>query len=77
MQTQRRLLILSMGPFPTPEHTQVEGGGLRCWGLACGLRQNLPDLAITLSFLDTFKKADHTAEYRGFPIVTWNNGELR
>jgi glycosyltransferase involved in cell wall biosynthesis len=77
MQTQRRLLILSMGPFPTPEQTQVEGGGLRCWGLACGLRQNMPDLAITLSFLDNFKKANHTAEYQGFPIVTWNNGELR
>jgi glycosyltransferase involved in cell wall biosynthesis len=76
MQNQKRLLIISMGPFPTPEHPEVEGGGLRCWGLACGLRGNSPELEITLSFLDVFKKPDHTAFYQGFPITTWNSGQL-
>src|SRR5436305_1942886 len=76
MQTQKRLLIISMGPFPTPEHPQVEGGGLRCWGLACGLRRSYPELEITLSFLEVFKKPDHTAFYQGFPIITWNCAQL-
>jgi glycosyltransferase involved in cell wall biosynthesis len=76
MQGSKRLLILSLGPFPTPEQTQVEGGGLRCWGLARGLRQNLTGLAITLSFLEAYKKPGHTAEYQSFPIVTWNSEDI-
>ena len=76
MTTQRRLLIVSVGPFPTPEQPRVEGGGLRCWGLAQGLRQNLPELSITLAFLEGFRKPDHTPEYQGFPIATWNNEQL-
>jgi glycosyltransferase involved in cell wall biosynthesis len=30
-------LVLSNGPVPYDEHVVVEGGGLRCWGLARGL----------------------------------------
>lgn len=76
MHGSKRLLILSLGPFPTPEQTKVEGGGLRSWGLARGLQQNLPELDISLAFLDVFKKQDHTSEYEGVSILTWNIGEI-
>ena len=68
----RRLLIISAGPLPLPEHPHVEGGGLRCWGLARGLRQLLPDLQIELAFLENFRKPPYSERFEGFPIRTWN-----
>ena len=41
-------LILSHGPVPTDEHRVVEGGGLRCWGLAQGLRQHGIDVTVAV-----------------------------
>jgi glycosyltransferase involved in cell wall biosynthesis len=76
MATQGRLLIISQGPFPTPEQPHVEGGGLRCWGLAQGLRDNLPELSITLAYREAFRKPGHAPEYRGFPIITWDDETL-
>lgn len=69
----KRVLILSNGPVPTPEHTQVEGGGLRCWGLAKGLLQNstTPSLDITVAYEQSYKKDEFTQEYEGINIDTW------
>ena len=67
-----RCLVISNGPFPTPEHGYVEGGGLRCWGLARGIKQNLPDVELTLAYNDSYRMAGHfTDESDGLRITTW------
>lgn len=74
----KKVLILSDGPFPTPEHDRVEGGGLRCWGLAKGLLANSKDgeLSITAAYNIGHKKEPFTDEYEGVQITTWNMEEL-
>lgn len=47
-----RVLVISYGPPPVPGVTAVEGGGLRCWGLACGLTAADAGLAVTLAIPD-------------------------
>lgn len=73
----KKCLILSAGPVPVPEHKKVEGGGLRCWGLAQGLKKNNPELDITIAY-DRFYKVgeDGTDEYKGIKITTWELGTL-
>ncbi len=67
-------IILSQGPVPTPEHTKVEGGGLRCWGLAKGLRANDKDLEITVAYHESYRKDDFTDRHEEINIATWNIG---
>ncbi len=71
MQGSKRLLIISQGPVPTPEHVHVEGGGLRCWGLARGIRSNSPEMDITVAYHEAYKKPDPTTESQGIRITTW------
>ena len=65
-------IILSQGPVPTPEHTKVEGGGLRCWGLAKGLRANDPTLKLTVAYHDSYKKEPFTDSHEDIAITTWD-----
>lgn len=64
-------LILSDGPVPAPEHDVVEGGGLRCWGLAKGIAANNTEIKITVAYNDTRKKEKFTSRYEGIDISTW------
>ena len=65
-------LILSNGPPPTPEHMQVEGGGLRCWGLAQGIKTNSPDIEVTLAYNEQYRlPTAFTREWQGIEIRTW------
>ncbi len=73
MHGSKRLLIVSHGPVPTPEHVHVEGGGLRCWGLARGIRSNSADLEITVAYHDHYEKSNPTTESEGIRIATWNH----
>ena len=73
MHGSKRLLIISHGPVPTPEHLHVEGGGLRCWGLARGIRSNATDLEITVAYHEIYRKPDHTPEFEGIRIATWDH----
>lgn len=72
----KKCLILSQGPVPTPEHTKVEGGGLRCWGLAQGLHANNPELEITVAYHDSYRQPQFTDSYQGIAITTWNISTL-
>lgn len=72
MEEPRSCIILSQGPVPTPEHTQVEGGGLRCWGLAKGLRENDSDMAITVAYNRSYVKEQFTNRYEGIDIAVWD-----
>jgi glycosyltransferase involved in cell wall biosynthesis len=73
MHGSKRLLIVSHGPVPTPEHVHVEGGGLRCWGLARGIRSHSTDLEITVAYHDHYEKPNPTTEFEGIRIATWNH----
>jgi len=68
----RSCIILSNGPIPTPEHTTVEGGGLRCWGLAKGLRANNAELEITIAYHESYQADTFTGQYESINITTWN-----
>ncbi len=69
----KRCIILSQGPVPTPEHTKVEGGGLRCWGLAKGLVANDPNLHVTIAYHESYKKKSaFTDKYQDVHVTTWN-----
>ncbi len=70
--SNKRCLIISQGPVPSPEHTKVEGGGLRCWGLAKGLYAN-GITEVTVAYHDSYKKEPFTSEYEGIELVTWDN----
>ena len=55
----KKILVISNGPFPTPEQDKVEGGGLRCWGLASGLKSQ-KNLKVVAAYNEAFKKYNIT-----------------
>lgn len=72
----KKCIIFSYGPVPTPEQDKVEGGGLRCWGLAKGLRESDPELDITVAYHESYKKPNHTDLFESITIETWNNDTI-
>lgn len=68
----KRCIILSEGPVPTPEHTKVEGGGLRCWGLARGIHANNSELEVTVAYNEAYRTEKFTDKHEGVHIRTWN-----
>lgn len=76
MSQTRSCIVLSQGPVPTPEHNQVEGGGLRCWGLAKGIKENQPSLSVTVAYHNSYVKEKFTKEYEGINIAVWDIDEL-
>ena len=71
-----RCLVLSHGPVPAPEHPVVEGGGLRCWGLAKGIQANKRDIAVTVAYHKSHLKDTFTDEHDGIHITTWDNDSV-
>ncbi len=63
----KNVLILSYGPVPTPEFQKIEGGGMRCWGLATGLRDNGHN--VTVSVFQEFKQ--NIASHGGINLHNW------
>ncbi len=72
----KKCLILSHGPVPTPEHPVVEGGGLRCWGLARGIKTNNPDIEVTVAYHESHSKTNQTENSESINVYTWNNDSL-
>ncbi len=62
------VLIVSFGPVPTPQHQTVEGGGMRCWGLAQGLRDQR--CAVTVGVNVAFPL--DVDEVEGVRLVNWS-----
>ena len=72
MSSKKRLLILSNGPVPVPEQPIVEGGGLRCWGLAKGIAANrADDVEVTVAYEQSYVKKPVTKSFEGIQIATW------
>lgn len=72
----KKCIIFSYGPVPTPEQNKVEGGGLRCWGLAKGLRESDSELEITVAYHESYRKSNHTEVFESINIQTWNNDTI-
>lgn len=72
----KKILIISNGPVPTPEQKTVEGGGLRAWGLANGLREQKRDLEVVVGYNEVFRKEDFTSERNGIRVMTWTISTL-
>jgi glycosyltransferase involved in cell wall biosynthesis len=74
MQTDKgtkSCLVISYGPVPTPQHQTVEGGGMRAWGLAEGLRQNGIDVTVGVNSSFPLDISEHA----GIRLVNWSQDE--
>ena len=77
MSISKKILILSDGPVPSPEHEKVEGGGLRCWGLARGMKINNDQLDITIAYNENYKKPKTFVDsYESIQLRVWNMDTL-
>ena len=72
---QKKVLIICDGPVPVPEHTKLEGGGLRCWGLAKGILANEKNIDVTVAYHNRFRKDDFTDFFEGVHIRTHDKAE--
>ncbi len=68
---QKKCLVISYGPVPTPEFQTVEGGGMRAWGLAKGLLKNKIDVTVAIN--NSFKQT--LDNYEGVKLVNWSLDE--
>ena len=71
MSQSKSCLVISYGPVPTPQYQKIEGGGMRCWGLAQGLQKNGYDVtvAVNQSFpLDVSSQDD-------ISLINWQEDE--
>lgn len=73
----KRCIIFSYGPVPIPDQEKVEGGGLRCWGLAKGLRANDESVDITVAYHDSYKKKKVVTRHESINITAWNLSSIR
>ena len=71
----QRVLVISYGPPPVPGVAAVEGGGLRCWGLARGLTTAEPDLAVTLAIPD-WHQSPLPSFHDGVRLVRWGREDV-
>lgn len=64
----KKCLIISYGPVPTPQYQTVEGGGMRAWGLADGLKSH--DIAVTIGVNTSFPQ--DIPEHNGVTLINWS-----
>ncbi|MBC7764151.1 glycosyltransferase [Microbacteriaceae bacterium] len=70
MQTNtpaKSVLIISYGPVPTPDNQTVEGGGMRAWGLAQGLKEH--GVKTTIGINAGFPQK--LTEHEGVKLINW------
>ena len=70
-----RVLVVSYGPPPVPGVAAVEGGGLRCWGLARGMTTAGPGLSVTLAIPD-WHQVTLPPAHEGVRIVRWSRESI-
>jgi glycosyltransferase involved in cell wall biosynthesis len=64
-------LVVSYGPVPTPQHQTVEGGGMRAWGLAEGLKE--AGIDVTVGINNSFPL--ELREHDGIKLVNWGQDQ--
>jgi len=68
MRELKSALVISYGPVPTQQYQTIEGGGMRVWGLASGLRKNGVD--VTVAIHESFPQGK--PEQEGVKLVNWS-----
>lgn len=68
---EKTCLLITYGPVPTPQYQTVEGGGMRIWGLAKGLKEN--GVRVTIAVNNSFPQ--ELKEYEGVNLVNWGLDE--
>lgn len=68
MSKSKNCLIISYGPVPTEKYTKIEGGGMRCWGLAQGLYKN--GHSVTVAVNNNFPIDENERE--GINLLNWS-----
>lgn len=66
--TSKSCLVITYGPVPTSQYQTIEGGGMRAWGLAQGLKAN--GLDVTVGVNSGFPQ--ELTEYEGIRLVNWS-----
>jgi hypothetical protein len=70
-KTIKSCLIISYGPVPTPQYQTVEGGGMRAWGLADGLKAN--GIRVTIAVNNSFPQ--EIQEHEGVHLANWGQDQ--
>lgn len=70
-QNEKTCLVITYGPVPTSQYQTVEGGGMRVWGLAKGLKQN--GVRVTVAVNNSF--VQELDEFEGVKLVNWGLDE--
>lgn len=68
---QKRCLVVSYGPVPTPENQIIEGGGMRVWGLAKGLLSHGIETAVAVNSGFPLERT----ELDGITLLNWDLNE--
>ena len=69
----RNILVISFGPPPLKHMLAVEGGGLRCWNLAKGMQEAMPNFDVTLIYPNWYDADEQPAEYDGVKLARWKD----
>ena len=69
----RNILVISFGPPPLKHMQAVEGGGLRCWNLAKGMQEAMPNFDVTLMYPNWYDADEQPAEYDGVKLARWKD----
>ena len=69
----RNILVISFGPPPLKHMQAVEGGGLRCWNLAKGMQEAMPNFDVTLIYPNWYDADEQPAEYDGVKLARWKD----
>lgn len=69
----RNILVISFGPPPLKHMLAVEGGGLRCWNLAKGMQEAMPNFDVTLMYPNWYDADEQPAEYDGVKLARWKD----
>jgi len=70
------ILIIGYGPPPLGG-MRVEGSGLRNWGLAIGLKDNIPHAKITLAFKVSVDSRIPEGTYNGVDVKYWEDHSVQ
>lgn len=56
---KKTCLVITYGPVPTEQYKTVEGGGMRAWGIATGLRDNGYEVSVAVNQSFPQKQSNH------------------
>lgn len=64
-------LVVSYGPVPTPKYQKIEGGGMRCWGLALGMKSKGYEVSVGVN--NNFPL--NTSSVDGIHLLNWQEDD--